>query len=133
MLAGGVTAKVIAGAVGGTQGPINGIATDPTLLDLALPQGASLALSVSRGHNVFLYAFEGEAAVGEAATRLPRGSIVVLGEGDGVLIAAPKSAARVLLAAGRPLNEPVARYGPFVMNTPDQIRQALLDYQLGRL
>ena len=133
VLAGGVTAKVIAGAVGGTQGPINGIATDPTLLDLALPQGASLALSVSRGHNVFLYAFEGEAAVGEAATRLPRGSIVVLGEGDGVLIAAPKSAARVLLAAGRPLNEPVARYGPFVMNTPDQIRQALLDYQLGRL
>lgn len=133
VLAGGVTAKVIAGAVGGTQGPINGIATDPTLLDLALPQGASLALPVSRGHNVFLYAFEGEAAVGEAATRLPRGSIAVLGEGDGVLIAAPKSATRVLLAAGRPLNEPVARYGPFVMNTPDQIRQALLDYQLGRL
>jgi len=132
-LAGGVTAKVIAGDIGDTRGPINGIATDPTLLDLALPQGASLALPVARGHNVFLYAFEGEAAIGEAATRLPRGSIAVLGEGDGILIAAPTSAARVLVAAGRPLNEPVARYGPFVMNTPEQIRQALLDYQLGRL
>jgi len=132
-LPGGVTAKVIAGAVGGTQGPIHGIATDPTLLDFALPQGASVALPVARGHNVFLYAFAGEAAIGEAATRLPRGSIAVLGDGDGILIAAPKSATRVLLAAGRPLNEPVARYGPFVMNTPEQIRQALYDYQLGKL
>ena len=132
-LPGGVTAKVIAGAVGGTQGPIHGIATDPTLLDLALPQGASVALPVARGHSVFLYAFAGEAAIGEAATRLPRGSIAVLGDGDGILIAAPKSATRVLLAAGRPLNEPVARYGPFVMNTPEQIRQALYDYQLGKL
>jgi len=132
-LPGSVTAKVIAGAVGGTLGPIHGIATDPTLLDLALPQGASVALPVARGHNVFLYAFAGEATIGEAATRLPRGSIAVLGDGDGVLIAAPKSATRVLLAAGRPLNEPVARYGPFVMNTPEQIRQALYDYQLGRL
>jgi redox-sensitive bicupin YhaK (pirin superfamily) len=132
-LAGGATVKVIAGTVGGTQGAINGIATDPTLLDLALPQGANLTLPVSREHNAFLYAFEGEVAVGEAQTRLPRGSIAVLGEGDSVLIAAPKSAARLLLAAGRPLNEPLARYGPFVMNTPEQIRQAMLDYQLGRL
>jgi redox-sensitive bicupin YhaK (pirin superfamily) len=132
-LPGGVSAKVIAGSVAGTVGPINGIATDPTLLDLSLPAGASVALSLPRSHNVFLYAFEGEAAVGEAATRLPRGSIAVLGEGDGVLVAAPRAAARVLLAAGRPLNEPVARYGPFVMNTSQQIHEALIDYQLGRL
>jgi redox-sensitive bicupin YhaK (pirin superfamily) len=70
--------------------------------------------------------------VGEAKTRLLRGGIAVLGEGDGVLVAAPKGASRVLLAAGRPLNEPVARYGPFVMNTDEQLRQAMIDYQAGR-
>ena len=131
-LQGGVRVKVIAGALGETRGPINGIATEPTLLDVALPAGASFAVPLPRGHNVFLYAFEGEAAVGEDGMRLTRGNIAVLGEGDGVLISAPAGAARVLLAAGRPLNEPVARYGPFVMNTPEQIRQALLDFQLGR-
>jgi quercetin 2,3-dioxygenase len=131
-LPGGVAVKVIAGTVGDTTGPINGIATDPILLDLALPAGASVALPLPRGHNAFLYAFDGEAAVGEAATRLTRGSIAVLGAGDGVLLTAPAGAARVLLAAGKPLNEPVARYGPFVMNTNDQLRQAILDFQSGR-
>ena len=131
-LPGGVTVKVIAGTVGDTTGPINGIATEPILLDLALPAGGRLALPLPHGHNAFLYAFEGEAAVGETATRLTRGSIAVLGQGDSVLLTAPAGAARVLLAAGRPLNEPVARYGPFVMNTPDQLRQAILDFQAGR-
>src|SRR5258708_38783994 len=73
-LAGGVTAKVIAGAVGDTAGPINGIATEPTLLDLTLPAGTSVSLPLPRGHAVFLYAFDGEAAVGGAKTRLTRGS-----------------------------------------------------------
>lgn len=131
-LPGGVAVKVIAGDVGGTKGPIDGIATEPALLDLALPAGARLSLPLPRGHNVFLYAFEGEAAVGDAGTRLARGSIAVLGDGDGVTVAAPKGAARILLAAGRPLNEPVARYGPFVMNTEDQLRQAVADFQRGR-
>jgi quercetin 2,3-dioxygenase len=131
-LPGGVAVKVIAGEIGATKGPIDGIATAPTLLDLALPAGARLSLPLPRGHNVFLYAFEGEAAVGEAGTRLARGSIAVLGDGDGVTVAAPNGAARVLLAAGRPLNEPVARYGPFVMNTEDQLRQAVDDFQRGR-
>lgn len=131
-LPGGVAVKVIAGTIGATTGPIGGIATEPVLLDVALPAGASVSLPLPRGHNVFLYAFDGEAAVGEAATRLARGSIAVLGEGDGVLLAAPAGAARVLLAAGRPLKEPVARYGPFVMSTPDQLRQAIVDYQAGR-
>src|SRR5690348_16224893 len=110
-LPGGVKVKVIAGALGDTKGPISGIVTDPMLLDVALPQGGRFSVTLPRGHNVFLYAFEGEAAVGEAATRLARGSIAVLGDGDKVQITAPTGAARVLLAAGRPLNEPVARYG----------------------
>ncbi|HWI25830.1 MAG TPA: pirin family protein [Stellaceae bacterium] len=131
-LPGGVTAKVIAGTVGATRGPATGIATEPTLLDLALPAGAQAAVPLPSGHNVFLYAFEGEAAVGEDGTRLPRGSIAVLGEGDHVALAAPAAATRVLLAAARPLGEPVARYGPFVMNTADEVRQAIVDFQSGR-
>jgi quercetin 2,3-dioxygenase len=127
-----VRVKVIAGALGEVRGPIDGIATEPVLLDLALPMGGRFAMPLPAGHNVFLYVFDGEAAVGEAATVVPRGSIAVLGDGDGVAVSAPKGAARVLLAAGRPLNEPVARYGPFVMNTEQQLREALRDYQLGR-
>jgi quercetin 2,3-dioxygenase len=128
----GVTVKVIAGTVGGVSGPVHGIATAPVLLDLALPAGARFSLPLPKGHNAFLYPFEGDIAVGEAATQVARGGIAVLGAGDGVLITAPKGAARVLLAAGRPLNEPVARYGPFVMNTAQQLREALADYELGR-
>ncbi len=131
-LAGGVGVKVIAGAIGAVRGPINGIATDPILLDVGLPAGGHFTLTLQRGHNAFLYPFEGEIAVGEAGTRVPRGSVAVLGEGDSVSLTAPASTARVLLAAGRPLNEPVARYGPFVMNTPQQIREAIADYQAGR-
>ena len=131
-LGGGVSAKVIAGTVGGVGGPIDGIATEPVLLDLALPAGGRLTLPLPQAHSVFLYPFDGDIAVGEAATRVERGSIAVLGAGEGVLISAPKGAARVLLAAGRPLNEPVARYGPFVMNTREELQQAFADYQAGR-
>jgi quercetin 2,3-dioxygenase len=131
-LDGGVRVKVIAGTLGSAQGPINGIATDPVLLDVALPAGARFATKLPGGHNVFLYVFEGVAAVGGAATAVPRGSIAVLGEGEGVVLAAPDGATRVLLAAGHPLNEPVARYGPFVMNTEQQLREAFRDFQLGR-
>jgi quercetin 2,3-dioxygenase len=131
-LPGGASVKVIAGRVGRVAGPVGGVATEPVMLDLALPAGGRAALPLPETHSAFLYAFEGEVAVGEAATRLPRGSIAVLGSGDGVTLAAPEAAARVLIVAGRPLNEPVARYGPFVMNTPDQIREALVDFQLGR-
>ena len=131
-LPGGVAVKVIAGTVGDTTGPVRGIATEPTLLDLEIPAGGSVQLPLPRSHNVFLYAFEGEATVGEAARSLARGNVAVLGEGDGVLLAAPNGATRVLLAAARPLNEPVARYGPFVMNTTDELRQAIIDFQSGR-
>jgi quercetin 2,3-dioxygenase len=131
-LPGGVRVKVIAGVLGDARGPINGIATEPVLLDVALPAGGRFATPLPGGHNVFLYVFEGKAAVGAAATEVPHGSAAVLGEGDGVTITAPSGATRVLLAAGRPLNEPVARYGPFVMNTEQQLREALVDYQLGK-
>jgi quercetin 2,3-dioxygenase len=131
-LPGGVTAKVIAGEVAGVRGPINGIATDPTFLDLALPENAQLTLPLPAGYSVFVYPFAGTIAIGEDATLVPRGSLAVLGPGDAARIASAAAAARVLLVAGRPLREQVARYGPFVMNSPREIRQAVTDYQLGR-
>ncbi len=128
----GVTAKVIAGEIAGVRGPINGIATQPTMLDIALPAGGTVTLPLPATHAVFLYPFEGTIAVGEAPDTIGHGNLIVLGPGDAVRIAASGGAARVLLVAGRPLNEPVARYGPFVMNTPQEIRQAAIDYQAGR-
>jgi len=136
-LAGGVRVKVIAGAIGAVMGPINGIATDPTLLDIALPAGQRFVHALSASHSVFAYPFLGDVAIPgagtEPGTQVARGQIAVLGEGDAVALAAPATAARVLLAAGRPLRESVVRYGPFVMNSQQEIRQAVADYQLGRL
>src|SRR5260221_1748891 len=105
-LDGGIKVKVIAGAIGGVRGPIHGIATEPVLLDVALPAGRRFALPLPAGHSVFLYPFAGEVAVGDAATPLPRGSIPVLRPGGSVAITAPAGDARVLLAARPPLNEP---------------------------
>ncbi len=127
----GVRVKVIAGRLGDVAGPINGIATEPTLLDVGLPAGGRFALPLPRGHNAFAYVFEGEALLGEGDARVPMGHLAVLGEGDGVALRAGGAGARILLAGGRPLREPVARYGPFVMNTRAEIEQAISDYQRG--
>ena len=132
-LPGGATARVIAGVLDGVTGPVAGIATEPLLLDVMLPAGTGAEIPVPQGHNVFAYPFAGEARIGEPARLARRGTIAVLGPGTRLTLAAPDVAARVLVAAARPLGEPVARYGPFVMNTPAEIRQAIADYQAGRL
>ena len=131
-LPGGVSAKVVAGKLGGVEGPVGGIATDPSFFDLSLPQGAKLDLPVPMGHSVFAYPFEGEVALGEPGKRVARGSIALLGDGERVILAAPNGPARLLLVAGRPLHEPVARYGPFVMNNETELRQAISDFRAGR-
>jgi len=109
----GVRAKVIAGTVAGVHGPIEAEATDPIYLDLHLDAGAAYGHAVPAGHNAFVYVFEGAA-------------------GERIDVAADGGPARVLLLAGRPLREPVAKYGPFVMNTMDAIRQAVEDLRAGR-
>ena len=131
-LASGARVRVVAGEVGETQGPVAGIATDPTLVDVALNAGGAFALDLPSGHHAFVYPFEGEVLVGDPAKPVPRGTLAVLGPGDRVALGAGMARSRVLLAAARPLGEPVARYGPFVMNTTEQLRQAFLDYQAGR-
>ena len=128
-VAGGISARVIAGAFGGARGPIDAAATEPLYLDLAIPQGSAVRVPVPVGHNAFAYVFEGAAEIG--GTSVPKSALAVLGPGDGVTLRAD-AAARLLLVAGKPLAEPVARYGPFVMTTEAEIRQAIRDFQSGR-
>jgi hypothetical protein len=130
----GVSVKVIAGIVGDASGPISQPATDPVYLDIALDAGSSWEYSLPEGHSVFAYVFEGEASVGEGedARRLGTHELAVLSGGDVFKVTATAKEARLILVAGRPLREPVARYGPFVMNTKQEIMQAFADFQEGR-
>jgi quercetin 2,3-dioxygenase len=131
-LEGGGSVRVLAGAFGNMRGPVEGIVTEPLLLDVTLPAGGSAIIGVPLGHAAFLYPFAGSVAVGEPAAVVPRGTVAVLDDGDTIVLRGIENATRVLVAAARPLGEPVARYGPFVMNTKDQIREAVADYQAGK-
>jgi redox-sensitive bicupin YhaK (pirin superfamily) len=128
-----VKVKVIAGTLGQTAAPIRGGSTDPYYFDLQLDPGAVFEGALPAGHNAFLYVFEGDALVGEARKPLPHRAAGLLSDGDRVRIEAGQNAARVLLLAGKPLGEPVVQYGPFVMNTREEIEQAIADYQAGVL
>jgi redox-sensitive bicupin YhaK (pirin superfamily) len=129
----GARVRVIAGEAEGVAGPVSGIATSPLYLDVAIPAGARFSQPVPAGMTAACYVFEGAAAIGgEDARAVPTGSLAVLGDGDSVAVAAP-SGARFLLLAARPLREPIARYGPFVMTTREEIAQAFRDFQEGTL
>lgn len=130
----GVTIRVIAGDVGGTKGPVEGVATQPVYLDVGLAPGASYSANLPDGHNAFAYVFDGTATIGsgEARRDIARGELAILSHGETVELTAGAAAARLILVAGQPLNEPVAKYGPFVMNTQEQIVQAVRDFQAGR-
>src|SRR5450631_3809574 len=135
--------KVIAGALtleeNTTCGPVNGrggkLSTDPLYLDVRLPAGAEFSVPIATGHSAFLYTYEGSADVGApgAAKPLPQRAAGVLSDGDGVRVRAAAQGVRFLLLAAKPLREPVVQYGPFVMNTREEIEQALADYRDGRL
>jgi redox-sensitive bicupin YhaK (pirin superfamily) len=130
----GVVVKVIAGAVGGVQGPIRQPATDPLYFDIALAANRRWEYALPEGHNAFAYVFEGAAAIGEGANARPLAThdLAVLGGGERFVVSAGEGGARLLLVAGRPLREAVARHGPFVMNTREELMQAFVDYQQGR-
>jgi redox-sensitive bicupin YhaK (pirin superfamily) len=129
----GVSVKVIAGTLGDIAGPVQGLSTEARYFDIHLEPRAVLDTTLPAGHNAFLYAYEGEAAVGEEKKPLPHRAAGLLSDGDAVRIEAGDQGARVLLLAGKPIREPVVQYGPFVMNTREEIEQAIADYQTGAL
>lgn len=133
-LAAGVNARVIAGELAGVTGAVRNVATDPIYYDLHLDAEATSSVSLPAGHNAFVYVYEGGmiAGEGESATTIERGELALTSHGDSLFLRATDQPGRLILVAGRPLNEPIARYGPFVMNTAEEIRQAFMDYQSGR-
>ena len=121
--------RVIAGTVDGVSGPVTGIAADPVYLDVFVSAHASFIQPISQGHAAFAYVFEGEAKFAAQDVSHPR--LVVLDDGDFVEVKTADSPVRFLLVSGKPLREPIARYGPFVMNTKAEIEQTLRELQQG--
>jgi redox-sensitive bicupin YhaK (pirin superfamily) len=130
---GGVRVRVVAGERDGVKGPVSGVATQPLYLDVRLPAGASFEQLLPASHNAFAYVYEGEAELDDPRRPVAAGRLAVLGEGERFVARAGADGARLLLVAAAPLREPVARYGPFVMNTRDELQQAFRDFQTGRL
>ena len=126
----GSTIRVVAGTVDGVSGPVTEIYADPVYLDVTIPSDREFVHPVPRGHTVFAYLFEGAASFG-GGYEVPALKLVVFEDGDQVQVRAGMRGARFMLASGKPLGEPVARYGPFVMNTRAEIMQALDDLRNG--
>ncbi len=130
---GGVAVTVIAGASHGVAGAVVREATAPLYLDVHLPAGARFAQTLPAIHNAFIYVYRGTVAVEGTEVPVQRMAILANTAGsDGVVIEAGGDGARVLLIAGQPLSEPIAQYGPFVMNTEQQIYETLADFRDGR-
>jgi hypothetical protein len=125
----GARIRVIAGESARVVGPVEGLAVAPKFVDVVLPAGARFRDTVERGHTAFAYVDAGTVRFGSEVVRAP--ALVVFGEGD-VVEASSDEGGRFLLAAARPLGEPIARYGPFVMNTRAEIEQTLAELRTGR-
>jgi redox-sensitive bicupin YhaK (pirin superfamily) len=132
--AGGLTVQVVAGEYAGITGPVSEIAADPVYVDVRLEPGTQFALPVPPGHTLRAYVFEGMGEFGDGAGRQQVSAVqmLVFGQGDSVKARAlPTSPLRFMLMAGRPIGEPIVPYGPFVMNTVEEIQQALADLRAG--
>ena len=126
----GGTVRVVAGTFRGATGPVQGIVTDPVYLDVRLGPRGTFETGIPEGHTAFLYAYEGAGSVGE--TGLSPKTLAILTSGDFIRVSSGETGLRFLCIAARPLNEPIARYGPFVMNTREEIHQAFDDFRNGR-
>lgn len=126
----GVTVRVIAGESNGVTGAVTREVTEPIYLDIHLPAGTAFSTAVPATHNAFVYVYRGEVRVGD--TPLPAQRMGILGNEAGGLTVRAEQPSRLILVAGKPLNEPIVQYGPFVMNTQEDIHRALDDYRSGR-
>lgn len=127
----GTRVRILAGEHAGVTGAAQDPNTDVLYLDVHLPADASFERSLPGGHNAFVYIYEGEGRLADQP--LAAHQLAVLGEGDGFSLTAGKAGARFILVAGRPIGEPIVQYGPFVMNSREEIEQAFADYREGRL
>ncbi|HXU93072.1 MAG TPA: pirin family protein [Gallionella sp.] len=133
----GVTVRVIAGRSNGVAGAVTREITEPLYLDIHIPAGAEFSTAIPASHNAFIYVYRGAVQVGDTQVESRRMGILDNGisgnaaEADGVALAATEDA-RLILVAGKPLNEAIVQYGPFVMNTPEEIQRALQDFGSGR-
>jgi redox-sensitive bicupin YhaK (pirin superfamily) len=128
----GVTVRVIAGESHGVAGAVQRAGTEPLYLDIHLPAGTRFTQALPATHNAFVHVYRGTVKVGDTPVATQRMAILANGgEADGVVLRADEDA-RVLLIAGQPLGEPIVQYGPFVMNTKEQIVEAMQDFQAGR-
>jgi redox-sensitive bicupin YhaK (pirin superfamily) len=131
----GTKIRVIAGTVDDARGPVTEIVADPTYLDIMLPSGSAFSHSIERGHSAIAYVFEGEGIFG--ITEADKGKVIsypklmVFDDGDLIKVQTTNRPVRFLLISGKPLYEPIARWGPFVMNTQEEIQQALEDLRNG--
>lgn len=129
----GAKVRVIAGLFGDVTGPVRDIIAEPLYLDIRLAPGAALDIPTPAGHNGIVHAYEGRVRVGGDA--LPAGHLAVLEDGTSVHVAADaggEAEAGLLLLAAKPFREPVLRHGPFVMNSREEILEAIEDYRAGR-
>ncbi|MBI3810633.1 MAG: pirin family protein [Nitrospirae bacterium] len=131
----GARIRVITGTVGEVKGPVTDIAAAPIYLDVLVPSHSSFQQPIKRGHTAFAYLFEGEARFHgddkEKGTLISGPKLAVLGDGDYLKVTTGEIPVRFLLVSGKPLHEPIARYGPFVMNTQDEIKQTLYELRMG--
>lgn len=132
----GINVTVIAGTTTqDTAGAVTGRPTDPIYFDVQIPEGARFDEPLAETHSGFIFVVEGAISVAadshDEAVTVDSGNLAILGDGNAVSISGRGTNNRILLIAGRAINEPIARGGPFVMNTEEEIRQAFSDYQSG--
>jgi len=150
VLKGGAKIRIICGTVNGKQGPVRDIVIDPEYLDVTIPAKADFMHKTKRGHTVFAYIIEGKGIFCnekdpfaydvegvnyfdmQREPFIPDGTLVLFGDGDRVTVSAQADPVRFLLISGKPINEPVAWYGPIVMNTEEELRVAFEEYQTGK-
>jgi quercetin 2,3-dioxygenase len=125
--------RIIAGTFAETTGPIHGLSTDPLFLDVRLAAGQVAEIPTAPGFHAFVYLYGGTLDVGMREEALPQRAAGLLSDGDAIRLVAGTDGASALVLAGKPIGEPIVQHGPFVMNTREEIEQALADYRDGKL